>query len=84
MPRPWTGKPPLKKSTRKIKLFESLDEGGDKGRKMEMLKPFEMGNFEVKSRDEVLGKPLRRAERLELVKRHISSNRQVNLGMLFI
>ncbi|KAM0031579.1 putative RNA-binding, CRM domain, pyridoxal phosphate-dependent transferase, major [Helianthus debilis subsp. tardiflorus] len=28
------------------------------------------------SREEVLGKPLSRAERLELVKRHVSSNRQ--------
>lgn len=79
MPRPWTGKAPLKKSTRKIKLFESLNPGNG-GKQLEMLKPYELGNFEVKPREEVLGKPLSRAERLELVKPHISSNRQVNLG----
>ncbi|KAL7610672.1 CRS2-associated factor 2, chloroplastic [Lactuca sativa] len=81
MPRPWTGKAPLKKSTRKIKLFESLNPGNNSNSKqLEMLKPYELGNFEVKPREEVLGKPLSRAERLELVKLHISSNRQVNLG----
>nr|XP_043606681.1 CRS2-associated factor 2, chloroplastic [Erigeron canadensis] len=81
MPRPWTGKAPLKKSTRKVKLFESLGESGDEDvNKFEMLKPYELGDYVVKSREEVLGKPLSRAERLELVKRHVSSNRQVNLG----
>lgn len=79
MPRPWTGKAPLKKQVKKIKLFESLDQGQN-GKKLEMLKPLEIGNFEVKPREEVLGKPLSRAERQELVKKHISSNRQVNLG----
>ncbi|KAJ9549518.1 hypothetical protein OSB04_022061 [Centaurea solstitialis] len=82
MPRPWTGKAPLKKSTRKIKLFESLNPNpsSNNAKQLEMLKPYELGNFEVRPRDEVLGKPLSRAERLELVKRHVSSNRQVNLG----
>ncbi|XP_076943760.1 CRS2-associated factor 2, chloroplastic-like isoform X2 [Bidens hawaiensis] len=83
MPRPWTGKPPLKKSTRKIKLFESVNPNNDNNnnvKRLEMLKPYELGNFEVRPRDEVLGKPLTRAERQELVKRHVSSNRQVNLG----
>ncbi|KAI3728315.1 hypothetical protein L6452_16949 [Arctium lappa] len=79
MPRPWTGKAPLKKSTRKIKLFESLNPSNNV-KQLEMLKPYELGNFEVKPREEVLGKPLSRAERQELVKRHVSSNRQVNLG----
>ncbi|XP_071702187.1 CRS2-associated factor 2, chloroplastic [Rutidosis leptorrhynchoides] len=81
MPRPWTGKAPLKKQTKKIKLFESSDQRQN-GKKLEMLKEFEIGNgnFELKPRDEVLGKPLSRAERQELVKRHVSSNRQVNLG----
>ncbi|KAK9052739.1 hypothetical protein SSX86_029369 [Deinandra increscens subsp. villosa] len=78
MPRPWTGKPPLKKSTRKIKLFESPSNPDTK--QLQMLKPYELGNFDVKPREEVLGKPLSRAERHELVKRHVSSNRQVNLG----
>ncbi|KAK1438198.1 hypothetical protein QVD17_04003 [Tagetes erecta] len=79
MPRPWTGKAPLKKQTRKIKLFESVNT--DTGMKqLEMLKAYELGNFQVRNRDEVLGKPLSRAERQELVKRHVSSNRQVNLG----
>lgn len=79
MPRPWTGKAPLKKSTRKIKLFESLNPSNN-AKQLEMLKPYELGNFEVRPREEVLGKPLSRAERQELVKRHVSSNRQVNLG----
>ncbi|KAI3713850.1 hypothetical protein L1987_72436 [Smallanthus sonchifolius] len=79
MPRPWTGKPPLKKSTRKIKLFETLNPDNNT-KQLEMLKPYELGNFEVRPREEVLGKPLSRAERQELVKRHVSSNRQVNLG----
>ncbi|MFS7984641.1 putative glycine hydroxymethyltransferase [Helianthus anomalus] len=34
------------------------------------------------SREEVLRKLLSRAERLKLVKRHVSSNRQVNLGKM--
>lgn len=81
MPRPWTGKAPLKKQKRKIKLFESVNT--DTGvKQLEMLKSYELGNFQVKDRDEVLGKPLSRAERQELVKRHVSSNRQVNLGKI--
>ncbi|GJR52799.1 CRS2-associated factor 2, chloroplastic [Tanacetum coccineum] len=52
------------------------------GKVMEMMRGLEIGEgrYEVRPREEVLGKPLSRAERLELVKRHVSSNRQVNLG----
>ncbi|KAJ0446348.1 putative RNA-binding, CRM domain, YhbY-like superfamily, CRS2-associated factor, plant [Helianthus annuus] len=68
MPRPWTGKPPLKKSTRKIKLFESSNPNSSNNNNTKQLEML------------MLGKPLSRAERHELVKRHVSSNRQVNLG----
>nr|GMD76807.1 CRS2-associated factor 2, chloroplastic [Ipomoea batatas] len=86
MPRPWTGKAPLKKSKRKIKLFEPLDsaaklDGNDtKQYEYEMLKAYELGKFHVRPRKDVLGPPLTRAEIQELLKPAISCNRQVNLG----
>lgn len=86
MPRPWTGKAPLKKSKRKIKLFEPLDapaehDGNDtKQYQYEMLKAYELGKYQVRPRKGVLGAPLTRAEIRELLKPAISSNRQVNLG----
>lgn len=76
MTRPWTVKTPLKKSPRKIKLFDSLNPGNNSNSKeLEILKPQELGNFVVKLREEVLWKPLSRSQRLELVKPQISSNR---------
>nr|GMD79404.1 CRS2-associated factor 2, chloroplastic [Ipomoea batatas] len=87
MPRPWTGKAPLKKSKRKIKLFEPLDsaaklDGNDtKQYQYEMLKAYELGKFHVRPRKDVLGPPLTRAEIQELLKPAISCNRQVNLGV---
>lgn len=80
MPRPWTGKAPLKKRERNIKLFESFKPESDGAKKMEMLRPYKLGNFEVKPREKVLGRPLTKAEIKDLIKRHVSSNRQVNLG----
>lgn len=88
MPRPWTGKAPMKnarRKERKIALVESMtpvaeEEGGV--RHLDMVRPMEMGRFpaEVKPRASVIGKPLTRAEIYELLKPHIGSNRQVNLG----
>ena len=55
MPRPWTGKAPVKKSKRNIKLFEPLGGGGGDenpnenlwSKKYEMLRGYEMGKFNV-------------------------------------
>lgn len=90
MPRPWTGKAPMKnarRKERKIALVESMtpvaeEEGGV--RRLDMVRPMEMGRFpaEVKPRASVIGKPLTRAEIYELLKPHIGSNRQVNLGKI--
>ncbi|MCD7449093.1 CRS2-associated factor [Datura stramonium] len=84
MPRPWTGKAPMKKSKRNIKLFEPLnpqmesDDDGDK--RYEMLRPYELGMFEERPREKVLGSPLTKTEIRELLKHCIASNRQVNIG----
>ncbi|KAK9147125.1 hypothetical protein Sjap_007028 [Stephania japonica] len=88
MPRPWTGKAPLKKSKKKqkIPLFDSFNPpmlAGKKGAKVvEMPGPFRLGKAPVegRSREEVLGDPLSRAEMKLLIKPHLSHNRQVNLG----
>ncbi|EPS59439.1 hypothetical protein M569_15368, partial [Genlisea aurea] len=85
MPRPWTGKAPMKKRKRNIKLFEPLgaedSDLGDVGvKKYEMLRSYNLGKFPVRPREEVLGEPLTREEIKEMLKRCLSSNRQVNLG----
>ncbi|KAH7570309.1 hypothetical protein ACOSQ2_018690 [Xanthoceras sorbifolium] len=85
MPRPWTGKQPLKKSKKKIPLFDSFDPPppGKKGVKyVEMPGPFQFGKYpkEGHSREEVLGEPLKKWEISMLVKPMLSDNRQVNLG----
>ncbi|XP_057508873.1 CRS2-associated factor 2, chloroplastic [Actinidia eriantha] len=89
MARPWTGKAPMKsakekKMKKKIALFESVDSEGSSGvMRFETARPYRLGNYaaaEVRPREEVIGKPLTRAEIRELLKPHISSNRQVNLG----
>ncbi|KAK3041820.1 hypothetical protein RJ639_000336 [Escallonia herrerae] len=84
MPRPWTGKAPLKKSKKKIPLFESFNPPSESEgvRHLEMPGPYRLGKYpaETKSREEVLGRPLTKAEIKELVKPHWTSNRQVNLG----
>ncbi|XP_068662797.1 CRS2-associated factor 2, chloroplastic [Aristolochia californica] len=85
LPRPWTGKAPLKKSKKKIPLFDSFNPPppGMKGvKRVEMPGPLPFGKFpkEGKTREEILGEPLTRKEIRELVKPHLSSNRQVNLG----
>ncbi|KAL3636360.1 hypothetical protein CASFOL_020907 [Castilleja foliolosa] len=89
MPRPWTGKAPMKKSKRNIKLFKPL--GGDDesdeeddvsvaDKRYEMLRAYELGNYKVRPRAEVLGEPLAKWEIKEMIKPYLSSNRQVNLG----
>ncbi|KAJ8773804.1 hypothetical protein K2173_008267 [Erythroxylum novogranatense] len=85
MPRPWTGKAPMKKSKKKIPLFDSFNPppAGKKGVKyVEMPGPFPVGRHpeEGKSREEILGEPLKKWEIKELVKPFLSDNRQVNLG----
>ncbi|OAY34513.1 CRS2-associated factor 2, chloroplastic [Manihot esculenta] len=85
MPRPWTGKAPLKKSKKKIPLFGSFnvpppDKEGAKY--LEMTGPFPLGRFpeEGKSIKEILGEPLKKWEIKMLIKPLLSDNRQVNLG----
>ncbi|KDP26616.1 hypothetical protein JCGZ_17774 [Jatropha curcas] len=85
MPRPWTGKAPLKKSKKKIPLFDSFNPPppDKKGVNfMEMPRPFPMGKFpeEGKTRKEILGQPLKKWEIKMLIKPLASDNRQVNLG----
>ncbi|XP_010270955.1 PREDICTED: CRS2-associated factor 2, chloroplastic [Nelumbo nucifera] len=85
MPRPWTGKAPLKEKKKKIPLFDSFNPPPPetKGVKhLEMPRPFVLGEFpkEGKTREEILGKPLTKAEVRALVKPLLSHNRQVNLG----
>ncbi|XP_027098156.1 CRS2-associated factor 2, chloroplastic [Coffea arabica] len=85
MARPWTGKAPLKKAKRNIKLVEPSDgrvrrNDDNVAKHYEMLKAYELGKYKVRPREEVLGKPLTRDEIRELLKPCISSNRQVNLG----
>lgn len=85
MPRPWTGKQPLKKSKKKIPLFDSFNSppAGQKGVKsVEMPGPFPFGKYpkEGRTREEVLGQPLKKWEISMLIKPMLSDNRQVNLG----
>lgn len=87
MPRPWTGKAPLKKKKdkNKIPLFDSFNPppAGKKGVKhVEMPGPFPLGKFpkEGRTREEVLGEPLKKWEIKMLIQPHLSENRQVNLG----
>ncbi|MQL74508.1 hypothetical protein Taro_006877, partial [Colocasia esculenta] len=101
MPRPWTGKAPLKskkekelKRQRRVRLVdplgrgdrpdgEAVADGGGGGKVMEMSKAVArlvQYPTDGRSREEILGKPLTRAEVKALVKPHLSHNRQVNLG----
>lgn len=81
MPRPWTGKAPMKKSKRNIKIFEPLGGRGIVGgKRYEMLRAYELGKVSVRPREEVLGEPLARWEIKDMLKPYVSSNKQVNLG----
>ncbi|XP_074295762.1 CRS2-associated factor 2, chloroplastic-like [Silene latifolia] len=91
MPRPWTGKAPLlsKKEKllkkKKIPLFDSfnpLPPGVEGVKRFDMAKPHQLGEFlrDDRSRDEILGEPLSRAEVKAFVKPLLADNRQVNLG----
>ncbi|GAV61010.1 CRS1_YhbY domain-containing protein [Cephalotus follicularis] len=86
MPRPWTGKAPLKsKKKKKIPLFDSFNPpppGKSGVKRVEMPGPFPFGKFPVegKCREEVLGEPLKNWEIKLLVQPLVSDNQQVNLG----
>ena len=89
MPRPWTGKAPLKKKKdkKKIPLFEPFnnpDAEMNGVKRLEMSGPYKLGEFqpETRSREEILGERLSRAEIKKLIQPLLSDNRQVNLGML--
>ncbi|RYR18159.1 hypothetical protein Ahy_B03g062789 isoform B [Arachis hypogaea] len=88
MPRPWTGKAPLKSKKdkeKKVRLLESLnpprpDTNGVK--QLEMAKPLKLGKYsrDGKTREEILGDPLRKWEIRMLVKPMVSDNRQDKTG----
>ncbi|KAG1326105.1 CRS2-associated factor 2, chloroplastic [Cocos nucifera] len=94
MPRPWTGKAPLlskkdkERKKKKIRLFEPLGQPEkvveEEGAKvMEMARrAVQLGRYrnDGRTREEILGEPLTRAEVRALIKPYVSSNRQVNLG----
>ncbi|KAL6850068.1 hypothetical protein ACP4OV_020695 [Aristida adscensionis] len=95
MPRPWTGKAPLltkeeKARRRGVRLHTPLGQEPPKtvsahGIMMEVRGRRQLDLARVspgdgRSREEVLGEPLTRAEVRALVKPHISHNRQLNIG----
>lgn len=88
MPRPWTGKAPLKssKNKKKIPLIDSHDLPPPPGAlgvmQVETRGPIPFGKYpkEEKTREEILGKPLKKWEIRMLVKPMLGDNRQVNLG----
>ncbi|KAL2925964.1 CRS2-associated factor 2 chloroplastic [Bienertia sinuspersici] len=84
MPRPWTGKAPLKGKAeklmkKKIPLFDSFNPAV---KKVDGKGPLTLGDYpkDGRTRKEILGEPLSRAEVKALVKPMINDNRQVNLG----
>lgn len=95
MPRPWTGKAPLltkeeKARRRGVRLHTPLGEEAPRtvsahGIMMEVrgrrkLDLARVSPGDGRSREEVLGEPLTAAEVRDLVKPHISHNRQLNIG----
>ncbi|KAK9707383.1 hypothetical protein RND81_07G194000 [Saponaria officinalis] len=88
MPRPWTGKAPLlsKKEKllkkKKIPLFRSLNHVVEGGFRVDLPKSVQFGEVlrDHRSREEIIGEPLSRAEVKALVKPLLADNRQVNLG----
>lgn len=88
MPRPWTGKAPLKSKRekemkkKKIPLFDSFNPEMEGLKRMEMPGNYKIAEFpkDRRSKEEILGEPLSRAEIKALVKPLLSDNRQVNLG----
>lgn len=83
--RPWTGRPPLAKSKKKPKEFDSFNPPppGKKGVKpVNQPGPFLEGDGPKlgRSREEILGAPLLPAEVRELVMRSQKEVRQLNLG----
>lgn len=86
MPRPWTGRPPLPPSKKKLKEFDSfvLPPPHKKGVKpVQSPGPYLPGTSPkyVRSREEILGEPLTKEEIKELVQSSLKSSRQLNLGM---
>ncbi|KAI4321585.1 hypothetical protein MLD38_034950 [Melastoma candidum] len=85
MARPWTGRPPLPESDKKLKEFDSfvLPPPGKKGIKpVQAPGPFREGTGPryVKTREELLGEPLTEEEVEQLVRGCSKSKRQLNMG----
>lgn len=83
--RPWTGRPPLAKSKKKPREFDSFNPPpvGKKGVKpVQQPGPFPEGEGPKlgRSREEIMGAPLIDAEVKELVMRAQKEDRQLNLG----
>lgn len=93
MPRPWTGKAPLKsakekKLKRKVPLLDSfgpMAPGTSGVKEVVMARHVELGKYpkQEKTREEILGEPLKKWEIKMLIQPQLSDNRQVNLGQLF-
>ncbi|KAI4388429.1 hypothetical protein MLD38_000755 [Melastoma candidum] len=85
MARPWTGRPPLPESDKKLKEFDSfvLPPAGKKGIKpVQAPGPFREGTGPryVKTRVKLLGEPLTEEEVDQLVRGCSKSKRQLNMG----
>ena len=83
--RPWTGRPPLEKSKKKPREFDSFNPPpvGKKGVKpVQQPGPFPEGEGPKlgRSREEIMGPPLTDGEVKELILRAQKENRQLNLG----
>lgn len=83
--RPWTGRPPLAKSKKKPREFDSFNPPpiGRKGVKpVQAPGPYPEGQGPKlgRSREEILGAPLTSAEVRELVTKARKEPRQINLG----
>ncbi|KAL5981652.1 CRS2-associated factor 2 [Asimina triloba] len=85
MPRPWTGKAPLKKKKKNVPLLEPFNPAtpSEEGQKrLEMPRALNLGRYpkSPKTREQILGKPLTRAEARQLVEQLVSCNRQERSG----
>ncbi|KAK7251541.1 hypothetical protein RIF29_34833 [Crotalaria pallida] len=85
MPRPWTGRAPLPESKKKMREFDSfvLPPPNRKGIKpVQKPGPFLPGTNPryVRTREEVLGEPLTKAEVRELIQGCLKTSRQLNIG----
>jgi hypothetical protein len=85
MPRPWTGKAPLltkeeKARRRGVRLHTPLGQEPPRTVSAHGIMMARVSPGDGRSREEVLGEPLTSAEVRDLIKPHMSHNRQLNIG----